>query len=353
MVVLFHGELLVANWYGVKPEYGVYSFGFSGVHLFFVISGLIIFYVHHNDFDNYKNILFYLSRRIIRIYPLYWILFLVWGGWRIFAGKFPVDDFIHNALLFVPRNQPLTLQVAWTLAHEMLFYLLFLSFLISRKAGLILFMGWGVLLVSNYFLEFSNLVPLKLPNLLFFFGLTSGFALLWIKRNLTASAHDYLAYSSLVVGAAFFVVTVRYCSELMSKQTETITVTFEVWNNMPLLLGFGLASAFLLLSGISARVENFIKKRKFLLAMGNASYSIYLMHLKMQRIIVDNTRSFDWLWGDKTQAKAYVLLTIVMFFSLLSGVLVHKLIEKPVLTGCGKLLARANVKRFPKKLQSF
>jgi peptidoglycan/LPS O-acetylase OafA/YrhL len=54
LVAIYHGAALVGNWYGVKPLLTLTNFGFSGVHMFFVISGLIIAHAHRDDMDNYR-----------------------------------------------------------------------------------------------------------------------------------------------------------------------------------------------------------------------------------------------------------------------------------------------------------
>ena len=51
LVVLYHGNNIVARRYGLAPLNDVFSFGFSGVHLFFVLSGFIILTAHIRDID--------------------------------------------------------------------------------------------------------------------------------------------------------------------------------------------------------------------------------------------------------------------------------------------------------------
>ena len=42
LVALFHGTIRVEKEYGLAPLNDVFSMGFSGVHLFFVLSGFIL-----------------------------------------------------------------------------------------------------------------------------------------------------------------------------------------------------------------------------------------------------------------------------------------------------------------------
>ena len=51
--------------------------GTWGVDLFFVISGFIMVVVHYDDFAEQKSPQRFFLRRVIRIYPLYWLVTLV------------------------------------------------------------------------------------------------------------------------------------------------------------------------------------------------------------------------------------------------------------------------------------
>ncbi len=44
-----------------------------GVDFFFVLSGFIIALAHNNDLGQPKQIIGYFKKRLIRIYPIYWV----------------------------------------------------------------------------------------------------------------------------------------------------------------------------------------------------------------------------------------------------------------------------------------
>jgi peptidoglycan/LPS O-acetylase OafA/YrhL len=127
------------------------QFGHAGVDLFFVLSGFIILFVHFEDVGRPGRLGRYVSRRAIRVLPVYWValaltilLAVVAGhGW---PGGWPV---LRSALLLPSFSEPL-LGVAWTLQYEVVFYAFFAVLILHRRAGYALMAAWLVaVLVSS------------------------------------------------------------------------------------------------------------------------------------------------------------------------------------------------------------
>ena len=172
LVVLFHLGLAISadKYFGLTAFSVPFSFGDAGVEFFFVLSGFIILTAHRADVCQPQNLERYLKKRFLRIYPIYWIIFL---GIYFLASLSPAlrsgipGDFIAVAwsLLLIPGSDiPGFISVAWTLQDEVLFYFLF-SFIIlgwwpSAIVALTLIIGfvcfgWAVpLLLSDYMLLF-------------------------------------------------------------------------------------------------------------------------------------------------------------------------------------------------------
>ena len=126
----------------IRREASLFSlteFGFSGVHLFFVISGLIIFHAPSSRFRS-PALRAALPEEALRAHLSVLLGRVPGAGWpqglHASGGDQRFRD--SDALLF-ESLKPLVVAVAWTLAYEILFYALFLAFLVRRSAGITVF----------------------------------------------------------------------------------------------------------------------------------------------------------------------------------------------------------------------
>jgi len=119
----------------------------SGVDLFFVVSGFIMVVTAGNSFGTPGATGRFLSRRIARVVPLYWLLTTAVLAGGLLAPRLlnvPVVDAWHivASYLFWPAARATgeirpVLALGWTLNFEMLFYLLFgLALALPRRWGL-------------------------------------------------------------------------------------------------------------------------------------------------------------------------------------------------------------------------
>lgn len=331
LVALYHGAATVAHWYGLKPFGNLTSFGFSGVHLFFVISGMIIFHAHYADVGHFRNAWNYLLKRVVRVYPLYWIVFLVAGGWKLLTTRQEIQDFLANALIF-SSSKPLVVPVAWTLAYEMLFYGMFIALIFNKRVGVAVLAIWFTLTALNQLFPFSTLIALDLINILFMAGVVTSAATMALRERLSPVARDRFGGAGIVVGSAIFAATASWYVALDDSG-------LDVWGDTTLTIGFGTASALLLLASMSPKIEGFFKRQALVMLIGDASYSIYLVHLNLQALVAKGLIRIDWIRsGEKTDATGLVFLAVVLLVSVALGILVHKLVEKPVLARCRRWL---------------
>lgn len=323
LVALFHGSIRVEKEYGLAPFDDWFSLGFSGVHLFFVLSGFIILMAHRQEIGVPGRLSWYLKRRLIRIYPIYWIVFLVLGGWKLISVRPDIQEFALNAFLF-SSNQRLIIPVSWTLKYEIIFYAIFASLVIHRGAGTVLIAAWlGGILWSWGTADSVVLHPF---NLLFIFGMAAAAASLWVK-SYAGRAAGALAAAGFASGVVLFVGTAIYYS--------TLSVAGTQWPDHPVtILGFGLASALLVLASMSRKVEAFFEKRQLLGLIGNASYSIYLVHLWAEKNAYKLLEAVVPSLGEgvgQDRGVADALLIFLVAAAVAFGIAVHLKVERPML----------------------
>jgi peptidoglycan/LPS O-acetylase OafA/YrhL len=137
MVVGYHATLLLVEKYHFYGFWGGLSWGFSGVHLFFVLSGFIICFIHYVDINRPHRAGIYLYKRFARIYPTYWVVLLV-SLPALLLGISHLNGYhlFENLTLLRISNHDKFVAVAWTLSHEIMFYLVFLTLILNRFFGL-------------------------------------------------------------------------------------------------------------------------------------------------------------------------------------------------------------------------
>ena len=122
-----------------------FDLGAYGVDFFFVLSGFIIMHAHRDESGRAARIGHYLFKRFTRIFPAYWPIGLgVLGMYALLPDLSASGGRTFSTLssvLLLPADQPPALSVAWTLVHELMFYVLFMLWFVSRRAF------WGGLLV--------------------------------------------------------------------------------------------------------------------------------------------------------------------------------------------------------------
>jgi peptidoglycan/LPS O-acetylase OafA/YrhL len=151
LVVLLHAGT------GMAPEQysghvglgGLFNFGRYGVDLFFVISGYIICKSSGFLSGETVKIFPYLVRRIFRIFPAYYFILLISLIINQFQrGRVQVSpEWFARQLFFL--DNPLFISAAWTLQFEFVFYAVVAIALVSRTAGMIVALFWGILMLHR------------------------------------------------------------------------------------------------------------------------------------------------------------------------------------------------------------
>jgi exopolysaccharide production protein ExoZ len=288
-----------------------------GVQLFFVISGIVIFRAHREDFNQPRKAGLFYWKRFRRIYPLYWIC-LTLTLLKHSASTDPAASYQHlpsviaSSYLLVHLFSYQTIMVqAWTLFDEIQFYLLFSLCILNRKIGLTAICIW--LAASLVVLGSSNpywAVIFSPYHLLFGLGILAALALDAEKQL----PPRLILWSGVVVFVAAIV----------------IAGPFDNGEAVRLIGGAGAAG--IVLGAAFIERSGTLNIPRWLTGLGNASYSIYLVHFMVISAVA--RFSYSHLRQLPIPIGGWMLLLILSGIS--AGIVSHYAIERPLLGLLGK-----------------
>lgn len=181
------------------------GFGTLGVHLFFVISGLIMVY---SSFDNggAKKLSpgKFLWRRATRIYPTYW---LYTAAYIAFLGAL-VPSHLSATLALLPGYSSDIIGPGWTLGYEIYFYICFaLALMFPGMFGVAVLTVWFFASISVRWLvdAHGRVVDVLFGSLLidFLLGVAIGVAVTLKVRATAAQCSVLLTVGSTWVALIF------------------------------------------------------------------------------------------------------------------------------------------------------
>lgn len=332
LVVLFHlGESIAMDKVFDIPFFAIpFSFGDSGVHFFFVLSGFIIMTAHRRDIFKPVNIGGYLKKRMIRIYPIYWIVFFLTSLLALFSSTlrdaFPNDIYVLlKSLLLFPQDKTVVggtgapvVAVAWTLQYELTFYAFFAVMILSRAASLIL----GSLWLYAYILfnaSASLIFPLSFLVddyiLLFFFGMAV--SIISTTKSLKTWVYKYPMIYLIIGGGIFTFIAINkmFRTGVLSEYSTLL---------------LGVSSALIILGLVLAEGRNLtIGSNKWIQMLGDSSYSLYLIHAPLIAILCKLSILIHLnYFGVIGALVAFIIILIVCIFA---AVYFHLRIEIPLI----------------------
>ena len=306
----------------VEHDLGFGRLGWLGVILFFVISGFIMVAVTG---EGRFSALDFLRRRFIRIVPMYWGATLIAAAIALVAPnlfKTTVYDTgqLILSLLFIPFYNPVSegihplYKLGWTLNYEIFFYVCFalLAFLGAGARVVWLTLAFTTLAVIGAVFAPQPAIPqfyTSFMPLAFCAGAWLGLATL---RGKVGAMPQQAIYAAVVIGLAALV--------------EGFAFDRGVVEDGFAFVGFVIFASALVL--LAVRFEPVLPRVALLERIGDASYSIYLVHI--YEVAILSGIAFKLLdpanlWAD------YFVATVSIIGGTVAGLIVYQLAEKPVL----------------------
>ena len=323
LVVLMHATIATKEIWRINFLGGFFTFGGAGVDMFFVLSGFIITYTSKNALKKSASFIAFLKRRFIRIYPVYWVIITIFLLIQLALPAFYKTHYIltlsnlFNTYFLLPDHVMLN-SVSWTLTYEIFFYILFsLAFLIKSNRLLItLTILYVIILIVAPFYSFLNLynnrwinIILYPMNIEFFMGIAVALLVPRINFNISKLL--------ILLGLLFFI-TAAYFSN----------ADFYIFKNaFNRVIVFGIPSMILLLGVVRMEITKQYKVHNIFLYLGEASYSLYLIHLP---ILVAGIKILDkFNFGNNIILQIVTIFLIIIICSI--SILFFKKIEQPLI----------------------
>lgn len=340
LVIITHVELFKSRW-GLSNIYSsrlVKDFGTIGVDFFFVLSGFLISYLLFIEREKTSNISikkFYL-RRILRIWPLYYIIVLLVFfilpivsypeipglditknySERLILFSFFLPNVSKAFFDFVPYGG-----VMWSVGVEEQFYLLWpliIGYSTKYLRNIVTFFILFILIKVCILLPFFN-------NFEFIFSLKKLFAMLRLEIMAIGAIGAWLIYfNKTTVEKYLFSIALQIISYL----GVFIVIYFlpkELNDTKHIILGF---IFLIIILNVSSNSKSLIKlENKVLRFLGNISYGMYMYHMIIAGGIISlfHNSSLDIFTFNIIVYGLVILITI--FISYLS----YRFIEKPFL----------------------
>jgi exopolysaccharide production protein ExoZ len=310
MVVFHHAHMPLPGLYNPLKNYVVDA---NGVSIFFVISGYIMYAAAKNE-----SVGEFAWKRITRIVPLYWLAIFA-----LFCTHYSFDISqtsrinLLKSLLFIPFHNPEhlgeiwpLLVPGWTLNYEMFFYAIFAIGLATRRLIPVLV---GVM------------IPLVIAGWLF------------PSHNALWTIYTGPLLLEFLGGVLLAVAFER--GKLMSTgwmlPVGAIALLASVVIPLPHLIIVSVPAAMIVCGAVALERRGLVPTWPRLLTLGNASYSIYLVHL----LVLPSCWRIVKASGLAGMPQFLTMIALGLFVSCAAGLAVHFWIEKPLLKLFRKLRA--------------
>ncbi|RUL69003.1 acyltransferase family protein [Dyella choica] len=329
-------DILPMRTHWAKPF--IVPIGPSGVDIFFVISGFIIYNVAQRSAAQVdtagrgRAVYEFVMKRIIRIYPLYWLAF---GTAALIMIWVPLPASFERkpqwALFFLINGIPnFRVPVAWTLTFEVYFYAVTaLSLFLFPKKILTGLLGWfaiiGLAVVIGTVFDLSMLLKYACAPILLEFLLGVVIAVL-IERG---QSRYYAA--SLCLGA---IGMLGGAVELHHHEG------WAAQSNVLRLACWGFPAALIVYGTLALEVRKAWIMPKALQYLGDASYSLYLWHAIVFTGVAAVIAHLGWTGSvDRT-----LLATLMGMIGFGAGLLSYHFLEKPSLRLLGQVFTGRGVR---------
>lgn len=303
-VVMLHFRHFLGPNYSTGLFHSILSQGYFGVDVFFVLAGLIMVV----STDRHTSPGHFLARRFWRIYSAYWPIMLVMVLWFVSQGGIPERiDILGSVLLYQYKAKHLFIGPSWSLSYELMFYAIFFVTLFLPRRSLPAVYALLLIALNLYIFSGAKSIAFLVQPRIgeFFLGVMIGHLL---EKHSFNKSIGWVSFGlSLVLIAVLFTVM---------PQGGHVKWIYS-----------GLLASLLIFGLVVLERNGVVLKNGVLLALGNASYSIYLIHKPLKLIYNQHLGKLDALSLFAGTVWEYLFMILV---ALGLGLLYSKHVEIPL-----------------------
>lgn len=332
MVMCYHTGTIYAFSTGGLLFGNLFRGGFLGVDIFFVLSGFVMYWAHNKDFGDAGQLKIFVKKRIVRIFPLYWIILF---AKLLKEGVMPSLLVLTSAVFLIPYPHVPYINVAWTLSYELFFYFA-LGCMIILPRGRLTLLPAGVLFAlalipyggarSGDFISTLLAFPFN-PHLVeFLMGMLVGAVAMhqknqnkpWIWLMLGGGgALACLFVTATGLSMEFGPLTGSQAYELAELESNVFFENAIWW--------LSVLFSVLLLGLVAGEIHTGRSRISHLDWLGDISYSLYLIHGFVIASLIRNQTVAEFATAH--QWAVFVLMAVAVGVASL----VHYFIEKPLI----------------------
>ncbi len=267
-VILFHYTM------GRTESLLGFKLGTTGIDLFFIISGFVIF-MSLNNINNSRE---FIANRISRLYPTYWAsvtftfsIIILYGIYKMDFSEVSIKEYLGNLTMFQYYLNIDNLEAPyWTMIIEMVFYILMLTlfhFKLLKYIDLIFVLLSTFTLFSLYYLT-DNIIVNRIFSIIPLMQYLPLFHAGTLFYRLVFKQEKPLKLYTLII---ICLITQIFLFNYSGRSNQYI----NFWEN-----AFMLTSYFLLFTLFLNNKLGFIVNRASLF-LGKISFALYLIHQKI------------------------------------------------------------------------
>jgi peptidoglycan/LPS O-acetylase OafA/YrhL len=308
----------------------------AGVDLFFVISGFIMVFASRKLFGAPGGARLFVTRRLIRIAPLYWAISTIMVVLAILGSRAQLitAPSVIASYLFFPYDTmgggdgyafPI-LDLGWTLNYEMMFYALFAGFIGFQRDRCVKFVTIALIATTTIGL----IVPTNITALYF-----------WTRQmplEFVAGMWLAVSYQRGLLNASAFVrliLVVAAASILIWQPTSQFgTLSPRDYHRV---IDYGVPAVLLLAAAIGGALPMPAFVDRSLTTLGDASYFLYLTHPLVLLVVKKGAPHLPGALHDPAFLIAGGLVAAIAI--AMTG---HLWIEKPVTTWLTRWIDKPN-----------